>query len=247
MEVYSDSYIALDLETTGLSPTDNRIIEIGAAKIVHGVVEEKFITFVNPQCPIPRFITEITGITDEDVENAPVFEDICGRLNEFLLGYPLLGHNIIMDYSMLKESFLRCRVKYTSNGIDTLKIAKTILPEAEKKSLEYLTEYLGIKVNAHHRAYDDAMAAYELYRILMKRAQEDGVYKTEDIRKLFAPKELNYKPKKSSPITPRQVSYLSSLIADRGISVERDIKSLTKSEASRAIDEILSGEFKGFR
>lgn len=241
------TYIALDLETTGLSPIDNRIIEIGAAKIVNGVIEDKFITFVNPQCHIPHFITDITGISDEDVENAPVFEDICGRLIEFLIGYPLLGHNIIMDYSMLKESFLRCGIKYSTEGIDTLKIAKSILPEAEKKSLEYLTEYLGIEVNAHHRAYDDAIAAYELYTILWKKAKEDNIYETDDIAKIFGSKELVYKVKKASPITPKQVRFLGALIADRNITVDRDIKSLTKSEASRAIDEILSGDFKGFK
>ena len=81
----------------------------------------------------------------------------------------------------------------------------------------------------------------------MKKAKEDNIYETDDIAKIFGSKELVYKVKKASPITPKQVRFLGALIADRNITVDRDIKSLTKSEASRAIDEILSGDFKGLK
>lgn len=230
-----NTFIALDLETTGLSPESDEIIEIGAIKIVDGVIVDTFNELVRPNKEITKFITDITGITNKDVEKAKTFDEICGKLYDFLSDYPLLGHNIIMDFSMLKSSFLRCGIKYNTKGIDTLVIARKLLPHLEKRNLTYLTEYFNIEVDCHHRAYSDALASYKLYNILSDMIDSDT--------SILEPKDLLYKPKKVSRVTPRQLKFLNDLISKNNIEIEKDLESLTKSKASRLIDKILSGSY----
>lgn len=232
-----DTFIALDLETTGLSPVDDRIIEIGAVKIVDGVIVDTFNELVNPNKEISQVITNITGITNKDVENAKSFDEICGNLIEFLSDYPILGHNIIMDYSMLKESFYRCGIKYNTKGIDTLLIARKLLPHLEKRNLTYLTEYFNIEVSEHHRAYSDALASYELYKILSNMVIDGDTA-------ILEPKDLVYKIKKVSKITVKQLAFLNELITRKNVVIDKELESLTKSEASRLIDQILSGSYR---
>ena len=98
-----NNYIALDIETTGLNPANDKIIEIGMAKVENGVITGKYQQLINPQRPIDERITQLTGINDSMVENAPVINDIIQEIIDFIGELPILGHNVIFDYSFLKK------------------------------------------------------------------------------------------------------------------------------------------------
>lgn len=227
-----NSFVALDLETTGINPAEDRIIEIGAIKVIDGKEYDMFSTFVNPEMKIPARITEITGIDDKMVCDAPVIKEIFPKLIYFLEEYPLLGHNIIFDYSFLKTVAVNMGLSFEKQGIDTLKMARRVYAQAESKRLEFLCDYLQIDAGTSHRAYDDARSAKCLYeKMYVEKPDDDGFLKTSP---------LEFGVKKKSPITPAQLRYLKSLVQIHGIVPEVMIESLTKSEASRMIDKILS-------
>lgn len=227
-------FTAIDIETTGLSPEKERIIEIGAVKYEDGVQKEVFSTFVNPQTAgIPERITELTGITDEMVADAPAEDVAMGALLRFLEGETvLLGHNVAFDFSFLKTAAARLGMAFTYEGIDTLAIARACVPELPSKNLSALCDAYEIERERAHRACDDALAAAELYFCLRER-----YFKEKE--SCFLPKQLSYTPKKTEPVTKRQCSYLQAIIAAKGLSLTPDYGTLTKSEASRLIDKLI--------
>lgn len=231
----TDSFVAVDIETTGLNPSQERIIEIGAVKVRNGEIVDTFDVLINPERSLSSFITELTGITDEMLKDAP---DIHTALEQFLVfagEEVLLGHHISFDYSFLKKNIINMGGQFERYGIDTLKIAREFLPNLEKRSLTSLCAYYGIH-NAHaHRACDDAMATTELYF----RLKEDFYGKEESSDKLFLPTQLRFQVKKDSPITAAQIRYLRALAEYHGLELGIEPESLTKSEASRRIDQII--------
>ena len=227
-------YVSLDLETTGLEPKKDRIIEIGAAKIRDGEVQETYSLLVDPRIKIPERITDLTGIDDQMVEGQPCVEEAVGGLLEFCEELPLLGHNLMFDYSFVKCSAVQDRLSFEKMGIDTLKIAKKVHADMQSKSLGSLCSHYHIENKSAHRAYHDALATAKLYQTLAH-------YFEKDDPKLFKPVQLTYKVKKPQPATPKQISFLSSLIQKRGVKMEWDPENLTRSEASRMIDNLLKG------
>lgn len=222
-------YIVVDLETTGLNPKLDKIIEIGAVKVKNGQIESVYETFVNPGKTIPSRIIEITGINDEMVEDAPYIEDVIWKFTEYTEDLILIGHNLIFDYSFLKSNAVNNKLSFERKGIDTLKIARTHLSDLESRRLDYLCKYFGIVDENHHRAVNDARVTKELYEILCDKYEQEE----------FLPYDLNYKVKKQSPITPKQVKYLQDLVKYHNIVIDYNIVKLTKSEASRIIDKII--------
>ncbi len=227
-----NNYVALDIETTGLNPANDRIIEIGMAKVENGVITDKYQQLINPQRPIEDRIIQLTGINDSMVENAPVINDIIADIIDFIGELPLLGHNIIFDYSFLKKSAVNNKLTFEKDGIDTLKIARRLLPDVEHKSLESLCKHFNINAGNSHRAYDDAISAKCLYEELYKIKQDDDGFKNTQ--------KLNYTVKKDVPITVAQRNYLSSLLSYHKIDIKEPIDQLTKSRASKIIDGIIS-------
>lgn len=231
-----DTFIAVDIETTGLDPKLDRVIEIGAVRVVEGKVTESFDTFVNPERKLSAFITTLTGITDRMLERAPCSWEAFQNFLAFAGDGILLGHNLIFDYSFLKRIAVNQKVVFERKGIDTLKIARACLPQVEKHSLEYLCSYYQI-VNPHaHRACEDALATIELYW----RLAEQFYNPSPEMERLFASEPLIYQVKADSPITAAQVRYLRALVEYHQLVLEEDIQKMTKSAASRKIDQILS-------
>ena len=228
------SYLAFDVETTGLSPETDEIIEIGALKVREGKVCERFISFVKPSEPVSERITEITGITNEMLKDAAPKEDVIRAFLDFCGEDILVGHNVIFDYSFVKCSAVQDGLSFEKLGIDTLKIAKKVHADLDSKSLGSLCDHYHIENKAAHRAYHDALATAKLYQTLAH-------YFEETDPKLFKPVQLTYKVKAPQPATPKQISFLSSLIQKRGVKMEWDPKTLTRSEASRMIDGLLKG------
>lgn len=168
--------MVLDLETTGLNPRTDKIIEIGALLVEDGEILDTFSTFVSPGRKLLPQTTEITGITDEMLEHAPVFADIAEKLLAFLGEHVLLGHSIISDYAFLKKALVNEQPKgfaFERNGLDTLKIARRFLPAEQKKALSALTAYFQIP-HEPHRALADAQATFYYMKscgIFMKRGR----------------------------------------------------------------------------
>lgn len=228
-----EDYVAVDLEMTGLRAKVDRILEIGAVRVKRGNTVETFGQIINPRMKIPKEITELTGITDEMTEKGCEIQKAMEEFRQFADGLPLIGHNILFDYSFLKQYMVNQGIPFEKDGIDTLKLARKFLPEAEKKTLDYLCSYLNISSSRRHRAREDAEAAAALFQYLQERfaSQEPEA---------FLPKPLQYKVKKQGPITPRQKKYLKELAGWHKIDLPVEIDSLTRNEASRLTDKILS-------
>jgi len=231
MEILN-SYVAFDLETTGLNPKSDRIIEIGAVKIVDGKPAEIFETLVNPGMRISGRITEITGIDNEMAAKGKKTEEAVKEFIDFCGDHVLLGHNLMFDYSFMKRSAVNSGMSFEKTGIDTLKIARKTLPDLESRTLGYLSSYFRLSHENKHRAYSDALATALLYQ----RLAEDF---WEEEKEIFRPQPLIYPVKKEGPITKRQKAYLNDLMKYHKIDITVGIDTLTKNEASRLIDKIL--------
>ena len=230
-----NSYISIDLETTGLNPKTDKIIEIGAIKVRDGQIQDTFSALINPGRKLETRITELTGITDDMLLGASTVEEELPSLLSFLEELPLLGHRVLFDYSFLKKAAVNCRFPFEKAGIDTLKIARRYLTDAEHKNLEYLCRYYGIEHRAH-RALGDAIATHELFqRLLRDFGQEDAI---------FLPQKLNYQVKREAPITKPQRERLYRLLEQHKIDIGVCVDSLTRSEADRIIDRIRAGAYR---
>lgn len=227
-----NSYVALDLETSGLNPKFDKILEIGAVKVQDGVVTDTYETFVNSGIEVPQRITELTGITQEMADSGIEPQTALKELLEFCGEETILGHNIGFDYGFIKKLAVNFEEVFDKCVIDTLKIARAVLPDLESRRLEYLTEYFQIEHKDKHRAYCDAMAAGKLYEKLAELYYEKNP-------KLFESQRISCEVKKESPITPAQSSYLTALTKYHGIDLKVEIGKMTKNEASRLIDRII--------
>ena len=227
------SYVAFDIETTGLNPEHNEIIEIGALKVREGKVVDRFIRFIESEAGIPPMITQLTGITNDMVEGVGNCGEVLPEFLEFCEQDTLVGHNVQFDFSFVKTKAKELGYTYDHMGIDTLKIAKVVHADLPSRKLGALCEYYHIENEAAHRAYHDALATAKLY-------QSMAHFYEEKEPKVFKPQPLAYKVKKKEPITVKQIAFLTRLMQQKNISLEMDIHTLTKSEASRKIDQILS-------
>ncbi len=225
-----NSYVCIDLETTGLNPKTDKIIEIGAVKVIDGQIVDKFSSYVNSGRKLEERITELTGIAQEQVDGAPDIAQVLPELLDFLGDLPLLGHRVLFDYSFVKKAAVNQKYPFEKQGIDTLRIARCFLPELEKRSLEYLCKYYEIPHHAH-RALADAEATVALYQKLVAEFYEKD-------SKVFEPAPLHYNVKKETPVTKAQKERLYRLIAQHNLIVDYDVEKLTRSEASRYTDKI---------
>ncbi|MFO8037034.1 MAG: helicase C-terminal domain-containing protein [Anaerolineales bacterium] len=158
--------IALDLETTGLDPTEDAIIEIGAVKFDNSGILDEFQTLINPGRPVPPAITDLTGITSAMVRGAPPIEEVIDELKRFVGSHPILGHNISFDLSFLRNHDLF----YENQAIDTYEMAAVLLPSAGRYNLEALGQAFQIPRRATHRALDDAQVTYGVFKKLYTQA-----------------------------------------------------------------------------
>lgn len=169
------SYVVFDIETTGFSPIKNRIIEIGAVKVINGEIRDRFSTFVNPKVPIPFEIEKLTGINDEMVMDAPAIEEVLPRFLEFCEGTVLVAHNASFDISFIRENAERQSLPFDYTYVDTVGIARVLLPHQAKHTLDAVCKSLGISLENHHRAVDDAEATSEIFIKLSDRLLKEDV------------------------------------------------------------------------
>lgn len=159
----NDTYVVFDLETTGFSSIKDKIIEIGAVKVENGVITDKFSTFVNPKVPIPFEITNLTGITDDMVMEAPDIETILPQFLEFVGDAVLVAHNASFDVSFIEQNCRYQDITPDFTSVDTVAMARILLPTLSKFKLNVVANALHISLENHHRAVDDAGATAEIF------------------------------------------------------------------------------------
>ena len=200
-------YCIVDVETTGLSPRHNGVIEIGLVRVSGLKIIDTYSSFINPGKDIPYFITQLTGITNEDVYDAPFFEDIADEITEFIGSNILAAHNLSFDSSFLKKEFIYCGKEPLNNlGLCTLKLSRRIYPMLRSKSLGVVCKHLGLKNSGAHRALSDSEVTAKLLIKLIKEVKNFNIrYVNELISYQSAPKgyqqQINYKKKLGEDIS----------------------------------------------
>ena len=192
-----DTFVVFDIETTGLSKETESITEIGAVKVVDGKIIDRFSTFVNPERPIPTEITKLTGITNEMVADAPVITEILPKFLEFCQDAVLVAHNANFDTGFIRLNAERkCGIEVKNTVLDTLELARALLPELKKHKLDIVCEQLGVSLEGHHRAVNDAEATAEVFLKFIGMLVEKEIYKVDDIN-VFSSQTVNYKKLKA--------------------------------------------------
>ena len=174
-------YVVFDLETTGFSPETNRIIEIGAVKVQNGKIVDKFSTFVNPQVPIPFRIEQLTSINDSMVIDAPVIADILPEFMKFCEGCVMVAHNADFDMSFIKKNCQRLDIPCKPTIVDTVALARVLLPNLNRFKLDTVAKALGVCLENHHRAVDDAGCTAEIFVKFIEMLRERGMSTLDEV------------------------------------------------------------------
>ena len=188
-----DTYVVFDIETTGLSKEKEMITEIGAVKVADGKIIDRFSTFVNPQRPISAEITKLTGITDDMVKDAPTIENVLPEFLKFCEDTVLVAHNASFDTGFIRIAAERAGLgELHHTVVDTLELARALLPELNKHKLDIVCEYLGVTLNGHHRAVNDAEATAEVFIKFLDMLAEKKIFTLDEIN-VLASRTVNYK------------------------------------------------------
>ncbi|MFR5632308.1 MAG: PolC-type DNA polymerase III [Monoglobales bacterium] len=181
---FSDSYVVFDIETTGFSPEKNKIIEIGAVKVVNGQITDKFSTFVNPDVPIPFEIEQLTGINDNMVLSSPGIEVILPQFLEFCKDCALVAHNASFDVSFISWQAALQGLEFEPTVLDTVAIARQLLPSLNRFKLDTVAKALNISLENHHRAVDDAGATAEIFVKFVEMLRARGVENLDQLNEM---------------------------------------------------------------
>lgn len=201
---FKQDFVVFDIETTGFSPVENRIIEIGAVKVSGGKIVDRFSTFVNPEVPIPFEIEKLTSITDDMVVDAEKIETILPQFLQFSEGCMLVAHNAEFDMSFIIENCNRQGLNHDFTYIDTVGIARVMMPGQAKHTLDAVAKALGVSLENHHRAVDDAEATAEIFVKLIPMMEKDGITTLA---------QINEKGKSSPDIVKKLPTYHAIILA----------------------------------
>lgn len=180
----ADTFVVFDLETTGLSPTKHKIIEIGAVKVEDGKITDRFSSFVNPQVPIPYEIEQMTSINDDMVLDAPVIEKILPEFMEFSKGAVMVAHNADFDMSFIKRNCERLGLSCEKTVLDTIALSRVLLPALNRVKLDTVAKALNVSLEHHHRAVDDAECTAEIFVKLIEMLKDRGVENLDQLNQL---------------------------------------------------------------
>jgi DNA polymerase-3 subunit alpha (Gram-positive type) len=174
-------FVVFDIETTGLNPKHDKIIEIAAVKIENGQITETFSALIDPHEPLSEKIKSLTGIEDEHLAGQPGIEEILPRFLEFARGSVLVAHNAAFDTGFVREACRQHGYPYDMTSVDTLGLSRLLLKDLKRHRLNMVAKHLGVKLENHHRALDDATATAEVFIKLAARLREEGVEDLEGL------------------------------------------------------------------
>ncbi|MCM1189505.1 MAG: PolC-type DNA polymerase III [bacterium] len=203
-QTLKEDFVVFDIETTGFSPVNNRIIEIGAVKVCGGKVTDRFSTFLNPRVPIPFEIEKLTGIRDEMVADAPPVEEVLPAFLKFCEGCVLVAHNAGFDMSFIQENARILGLDAGFTYVDTVGIARVLLPGQAKHTLDAVAKTLNISLDHHHRAVDDAECTAKIFIRFIRMLEEEGI---TDLA------QVNDKGKTSKDLIKKLPSYHAIILA----------------------------------
>lgn len=172
-------YTVIDIESNGAPFRKESIIEIAIYRFDGHEITDQFISLVNPESDISSFVQKLTGITSKMVLTAPKFHEIAKRVVEITQDSILVGHNIDFDYRMLRQSFKRLGYEFTINTLDTIPLAKKLIPDEKSYSLSKLCKSIGIPLSEAHRASGDARATLDLFKLLMIKDQNNEIIQSQ--------------------------------------------------------------------
>ena len=217
---FSSDFVVFDIETTGFSPVNNRIIEIGAVKVSGGAITDRYSTFVNPGVPIPFEIEKLTSINDSMVMDSPSIETILPEFLAFCEDAVMVAHNANFDMSFIMENARRLGIEKKFTYVDTLGIARILLPHQAKHTLDAVAKTLGISLENHHRAVDDAECTAEIFVKFIPMLKEQGADTLANVNAMGA----------SSPdIVKKLTSYHAIILAENNIGRENLYRLVSES------------------
>lgn len=171
MKAFPPAFAVIDTETTGMHPSYARIIDIGIIRVEEGEVVKRYQTLVNPEEPVPRMITRLTGITDDMVKEAPPFADVALEVERMLAGAVFVAHNAAFDYGFVKHEFARTGLEWSAESLCTVSLSRTLFPGESSHSLAAIIERYGIGVDGRHRALPDAEAVLEFMESVSREVE----------------------------------------------------------------------------
>lgn len=195
----SQSFVVFDIETTGFSNTNDKITEIGAVKIENFKVVERFSELINPEKDISYKIQELTGITNDMVKDKPTIEEVLPRFMDFVGDSVLVAHNAEFDTGFISQKCREQGLEYNSKSIDTLKLARVLLPDLKRHRLNVVAKALGIPLLNHHRAVDDAEATAHIFNKFLEMLTNMGAKTLEDVNTVLG--KIDYKKLATNHIT----------------------------------------------
>lgn len=172
---FPDDMVIVDCETTGGKPGKHRIIEIGLLRVRQGEVIERWSTLINPYTVIPTFIQNLTGIRNDDVQNAPGFLDIAQDLQDKLQGAVFVAHNARFDYAFIKQEFLRAGIEYNAKTLCSVRVSRTLFPQFKRHGLDAIITRFDLSMASRHRAMDDALAVYDFFLKCSEIHQQEAI------------------------------------------------------------------------
>ena len=175
------TFVVFDIETTGFSAVNDRIIEIGAVKVENGMITEKFSEFVNPERPIPFEIEKLTSINDRMVEDAPNISVILPKFMDFCGGAVLVAHNADFDTGFIRHNCEVLGLPYDYTYVDTLGIARSFLEGLKNYKLDTVVEAMGCTLANHHRAVDDAGATADVFVRFLERFKKKNIRDLDEL------------------------------------------------------------------
>ncbi len=205
---FKADFVVFDIETTGFSPTKNRIIEIGAVKVSAGKIVDRFSTFVDPLVPIPYEIEKLTGITDDMVMGAEQIDTVLPQFMAFCENCILVAHNAQFDMSFIMENCDRQGISHDFTYVDTVGIARIFLPGQKKHTLDAVAKSLGVSLENHHRAVDDAEATAEIFVKLIGMMEKEGITTLS---------QINERGKASPDIIKKLPTYHAIILAKNNV------------------------------
>jgi DNA polymerase-3 subunit epsilon len=202
--ILDEPYVCVDIETDGMNHLRGHIIEVAALRVENGEIVKSFSTLVQPGVSIPYFITNLTGITNSDVETAPVFGDIAEELFEIMQGATFVAHNVRFDYSFLKQEFRRVGIDFEPKQLCTVKLSRKLHPEHTSHKLASLIERHGFTYSARHRAYDDAHVLWQFLTYAQVTFSPEQLHEaiSQQIKRPSLPKHLDQEAITQLPTGP---------------------------------------------
>lgn len=171
----SRAYTIVDVETTGGSPKYNRVIDLGVLRVEHGEIIDTFETLLNPGIEIPEYIIKMTGISNGDVHDAPVFDDIKDRLLELCDGSIFVAHNVGFDYGFIRQEFDRVGYGFTTEKLCTVRLSRVLYPEHKRHNLSEIITRFDFECKRRHRAFDDAKVLWDFLQIIREKFPEEDI------------------------------------------------------------------------